>query len=303
MKKLKKNLLLTAIAAALLLPSSLALAQNKWPIYIAPKVMLSHQRVKDFENTMTQNSWNNPDTAAPVAPEEGGSTEGIERLGSLSGLNYTSHGGDAITDNVLGGGVAVGYDFYAAGYAAPIRTEIEFMARAASKAQYDPSYNGSVTLTKQEWVNSEWRDSASITEDFYGQHTVETNVYTLMANAYFDIHTDTPVTPYIGVGLGGAYLDTTSKSVYSSQNINYTGEHNKWNLAYNVGGGMAVDIRENIALDLGYRYSNFGKGEGGIGNNTHYYIQAVDEQVPFTMRSKHEMDAHEVTLGLRISAF
>jgi opacity protein-like surface antigen len=106
-----------------------------------------------------------------------------------------------------------------------------------------------------------------------------------MGNAFLDIHTDTDFTPYVGGGLGAAYLNdhvTVSSGFDTKDKI--------WNFAWNVGGGVAWSLNESMALDLGYRYMDMGKTDGSLlGPGSH--------------STTTDLTAHEFSLGLRISGF
>ena len=112
----------------------------------------------------------------------------------------------------FGGGLAVGYDFwYKTGL--PIRVEAEYMART----------NGNLEAS-----GKSFRAQAP---------------QTIFGNAYFDFHNDTKFTPYIGGGIGAAFV----------------GPENSF--AWNAGTGVAYEITDNLKATLGYRFVSFGKVE------------------------------------------
>ena len=97
--------------------------------------------------------------------------------------------------------------------------------------------------------------------------------HSVMANAYFDYLTCTPWTPYVGAGIGSAYLKADdgeqAKSVY--------------NLAWQVMAGLTYDINSNWTLDAGYRYADLGRIRKNSG----------DSVAKLTARD------HEIMLGVR----
>lgn len=97
--------------------------------------------------------------------------------------------------------------------------------------------------------------------------------HSVMANAYFDYLTCTPWTPYVGAGIGSAYLKADNgnqaKSVY--------------NLAWQVMAGLTYDINSHWTLDAGYRYADLGRIRKNSG----------DRVAKLTARD------HEVMLGVR----
>jgi opacity protein-like surface antigen len=129
--------------------------------------------------------------------------------------------------------------------------------------------------------------------------SVQKNLF--LANGYVDLGNYWGVTPYIGGGVGSAYLNATQTVNfynvnngspyratltipsgypavfyspngllqtnplnpqphynYGQQNWDYTQSTSKWNFAFALMAGFSYDISQNLKLDLGYRYVNFG---------------------------------------------
>ena len=107
----------------------------------------------------------------------------------------------------------------------------------------------------------------------YGVNHFRLYKHSVMANAYFDYLTCTPWTPYVGAGIGSAYLKADNgeqaKSVY--------------NLAWQVMAGLTYDINSNWTLDAGYRYADLGRIRKNYG----------DSVTKLTARD------HEIMLGVR----
>ena len=97
--------------------------------------------------------------------------------------------------------------------------------------------------------------------------------HSVMANAYFDYLTCTPWTPYVGAGLGSAYLKADN------------GSHAKsvYNLAWQVMGGIAYDVNSHWTVDAGYRYADLGRIRKNNGSSV----------------SKLTARDHEIMLGVR----
>jgi outer membrane autotransporter protein len=70
----------------------------------------------------------------------------------------------------------------------------------------------------------------------------DVSLLTLMANAYYDIDTDSSVRPYIMGGVGMANADTSWN------------DQDETVFAWQVGAGLGFEIADNTTLDLGYRY-------------------------------------------------
>lgn len=113
----------------------------------------------------------------------------------------------------------------------------------------------------------------------------KTNSQTILLNAYYDIHTDTKVTPYIGGGLGMAHLKT---SEFGRSDLFFVGRKKDNNeFAWNLQAGLSYHITENWKADLGYRYSHLGYSK----------MRLTDGAVRSFARYK--ISTHEVGLGLR----
>lgn len=101
--------------------------------------------------------------------------------------------------------------------------------------------------------------------------------YSLMGNVYFDYLTCTPWTPYVGAGIGYAWL----KPVAYIDGAKFN--KSQYNFAWQVMAGVAYDINSNWTVDLGYKYADLGrvrKNEGAVINK-------------LTLRD------HEILLGVR----
>jgi len=258
-----KSILGAVLAGALALGSTLAYAQAG-PIYLTPKLLYSRQNIDSFDSQVS-------------------SFRGVPSAGII-GSHYT--GGDG-SDNIFGAGVAIGYDFGAVGYT-PIRAELEFLARGAAKTDFGVRTSGSY-----------------LGHPMGTSHSLETKVYTLFANVYYDFVNDSEFTPYIGGGLGGAYAETTAKLDLHVSDWVYPadGTQDEWNFAWNLGAGVAYQISDTMAFDLGYRYSDFGALEIGSRKH-HFYTNPVTQEVTnLRFKTKADLSAHEVILGLRISGY
>ena len=85
----------------------------------------------------------------------------------------------------------------------------------------------------------------------------------IMANGYIDLHNDTSYTPYFGVGVGEADVDTRHYYTFKSGPINAlitSGGSNKmsgWGTAYQFMAGVNYETSAGttpIEINLGYRY-------------------------------------------------
>ncbi len=85
--------------------------------------------------------------------------------------------------------------------------------------------------------------------------------FAMMFNAFLDLHNDTPVTPYLGGGIGFAslYLSNTfgtdTRGGTATRVLLYPEDYDTV-FAYQLGAGLDIAINRRFSLDLGYRYFN-----------------------------------------------
>ena len=102
--------------------------------------------------------------------------------------------------------------------------------------------------------------------------------YSVMANVYYDYLTCTPWTPYVGAGLGYAWL----KGVWHDDGIKLQ-DKSVYNLAWQVMAGVTYDLNPNWKLDAGYRYADLGRIRKNYG----------------PVVSKTSVRDHEIMFGVR----
>ncbi|RUT98803.1 porin family protein [Mesorhizobium sp. USDA-HM6] len=111
----------------------------------------------------------------------------------------------------------------------------------------------------------------------------------LLANAYVDIGTWHGVTPYVGAGIGGAWVkwDTLHNSDLDGDFFHQGGKG--WRFAYALMAGASYCLTDRVKLDVGYRYSHINGGK--------MFEYASDSNVgPGYDRG---INVHEVRGGLR----
>ncbi|MBP6014986.1 MAG: porin family protein [Alphaproteobacteria bacterium] len=75
---------------------------------------------------------------------------------------------------------------------------------------------------------------------------------TAMVNLYYDVHVfDGSILPWIGAGLGGAYVDY---NIVDTVNDDFNGKDNTWAFAYQFMAGVTFPVGEGVSMSVGYRY-------------------------------------------------
>lgn len=78
-----------------------------------------------------------------------------------------------------------------------------------------------------------------------------------MVNVYYDLHLfDGPVLPWIGAGLGGAYVDYAIDATLPGDplTVMFDGKDTTWAFAYQFMAGITVPVGEGVSMSLAYRY-------------------------------------------------
>lgn len=188
------------------------------------------------------------------------------------------------TDDAWGGALAVGYNFDKR-FQVPLRAELEYSLFSR--------VDGTVSWTNMDPIG-----------DDYNRIQQKLDIQTLFLNAYFDIKTGTPVTPYIGAGIGTAFIDarTSGHNRFSDggpEDLIVSGSRNarsNTNLAWNLGAGASWDMTECLTLDLGYRFASLGEAKG----KTFSGDDAFGNTVNLSGKTEN-LYMHQVMLGLRFN--
>jgi opacity protein-like surface antigen len=99
----------------------------------------------------------------------------------------------------------------------------------------------------------------------------------VMFNAYYDIADVNGFTPYVMAGAG--FVKNNTKLQVAALNRSGSMSGPKSDFGWNAGAGVAYNLTNEVAIDLGYKYSDLGK----------------------TAKSKAKLSVHQALLGLRYS--
>jgi opacity protein-like surface antigen len=82
------------------------------------------------------------------------------------------------------------------------------------------------------------------------------SVLATMFNAFFTLRNESPITPYIGGGIGAAtvYISDSYASINGAPRELVYSKDNDTVFAYQFGTGVEIALRPRYALDIGYRY-------------------------------------------------
>ena len=109
---------------------------------------------------------------------------------------------------------------------------------------------------------------------------------TLMFNLYYDMPSWHGFTPYVGAGIGMAFVDLQGVTFTNGTVVRLSGQ-DETNFAWSLMAGVSTDIGRGMKLDVGYRYLNMGD------------IATGDAAVGYRLRID-DLSEHQVKVGVRI---
>ncbi len=193
------------------------------------------------------------------------------------------------------------------------------MTGAFEVHDFDDSWmiGGGIGYQINDWFRVDWTANYYGEMDFTGssaQNVVCVNVVavgtcsysdngsfsatTLLANAYFDLGNYQGFTPYVGFGIGGAYVNwgTLTNTEYEDANNanSWSDTHSGnsgWRFAYALHAGASYDFSAHLKLDAGYTFTNItGGGMFGFGSTS---------GLVGTQGYNDDIQIHAFKLGLR----
>lgn len=187
----------------------------------------------------------------------------------ISGIASNTLVDKKLSDNTNGLRLAVGATVPVDAIWGDIRGEVEFAYNAYTENKGNSTFD--------------WGSGSPV--DIAFKNKLRTKA--VFFNVYYDIETCSDFIPYVGGGIGYARLKHKARLVGDAEN----GKDRENNFAWNLGLGIGYIVTENLTLDLGYRYTDY----GNIKNS------AVDERSYALIKSssKYDITSHEVSLGLR----
>ncbi len=137
------------------------------------------------------------------------------------------------------------------------------------------------------------RDCADV-GDCPSRESAELNIFTGLLNGYFDLGTWSGFTPYIGAGVGLAYVDFTEgwRTVPATGDSYRNTAVSDWRVAWALNAGLNFAISGNLSMDVGYRLVGIEDGSvvKTFRDSTNTAIGSIDYE---------DLYNHEVRVGFR----
>lgn len=187
-----------------------------------------------------------------------------------SEVDGTGMNGDSKNAARAGGALAIGYDF-SKKFAVPVRAEIEY---------------GAYGNASQDFWGFNDLNTPGLNDALSLKHTV--GFQTLLANVYWDITTWNNFTPYVGAGIGMAFVKTEAEYAYTGPGEYITGSNSKTETVFagQLGLGCSYAFNDYISADIGYRF---------------LMMDSAKATSDFVKLKSKDLYAHQFMLGLRVT--
>ena len=171
--------------------------------------------------------------------------------------------------------------------------------------RFDRYFRADVTLDYHTETDYEARLAGDCLTGTSNCTSVETAIladYVLLANAYADLGNFKGFSPYVGAGIGAAWMEWSrynSRVTCNSNCDSFTAPYvadiphrtsDHWRFAYALMAGLGYDFTENLTLDLGYRFLSIADGQ---------MTQEVTQNGQQGAVNYDDLYAHEIRVGLR----
>ncbi|MDR1827816.1 MAG: outer membrane beta-barrel protein [Methylobacteriaceae bacterium] len=121
-----------------------------------------------------------------------------------------------------------------------------------------------------------------------------------LLNGYYDFNTQGKYRPYVGAGLGLGWIYLKNTNLDTSYWLGIPQPNDNWTFTWALMAGVAASISENLDVDIGYRYINFGDAHSGyIPVDADYEDESPTRTYTNLFVRAGNMDEHQIRIGLR----
>lgn len=153
-------------------------------------------------------------------------------------------GGASFLDNVKGNYVS---SSGSVAYGASLNTKTGYLIGGAIGVNWNDFIRTEVELSHSSWKAKSLTTSGGSSSNASGH----VNATYLLGNVWLDLHNSTPLTPYIGGGLGMAWA---SEKISTASLLSSSDKDSGF--AFQLGAGVKYDLTDAVSIDLGYRYKD-----------------------------------------------
>jgi len=184
----------------------------------------------------------------------------------------------------------ISYDFNTS---ARVTLSTTSSSSTAFDSDFDDTWNigAGIGYEFSDWFRADVTADFRFPADWNGVST-SLSMSTVMLNGYASMGNFSGFSPYIGAGIGAAYLNWDTFDFPDLLQV--TGPaavNNDWRFAYALMAGVSFDLTEKLAIDTGYRYTSVNDGQ---------LIDPGFIVFPGTA-SYSDLEIHEFRVGMRYS--
>jgi len=88
----------------------------------------------------------------------------------------------------------------------------------------------------------------------------DVSVSTVLLNGYATLGSFSGISPYVGAGVGAAYVNWDTID-FPGLGLGPIAVEDNWRFAYALMAGVSFDVTENLAIDTGYRFTGVDDGQ------------------------------------------
>ncbi|QFT30096.1 Putative adhesin RP828 precursor [Labrenzia sp. THAF82] len=198
----------------------------------------------------------------------------------------------------------IGYKIYGdpkGSFQEPGATDLRFTGESMDNAwmigvgagyKFNKYLRADVTLDYETPATAKGYAACGVCTGTQSSEYADIDVWTTMFNAYIDLGTWNRITPYVGGGIGAAYVRTDNAvSINPGQADGvYRGTNGEWNFAWALMAGAAYAVNDNFSIDAGYRYKDLGDARTVVYDG----VRSGQGRVHW-----EDLTAHEFRLGMR----
>jgi opacity protein-like surface antigen len=146
---------------------------------------------------------------------------------------------------------------------------------------------------------------ACVAERCFDLYDINHSAWVGLINAYLDLGTWWCLTPFIGVGVGGAYSTTHSATDIGftavSPGFGYASEdhYSKWTFAWAFHAGLAYTVTNSFKVEFAYRYLNMGDVRTAVIDCAAAGCGGAVTGGPSAYYTLTNFDSHDFRIGMR----
>lgn len=120
-----------------------------------------------------------------------------------------------------------------------------------------------------------------------------------LLNAYYDFESYGIITPYVGAGVGAAWIKISDFTDTNDMTGGFglSGSTETWNFAAALYAGASIELKENLMLDVGYRFLYMGDAE------TEDLLTAGGVNIENNPFNFDNIMSHDLKVGLRYAFY